>query len=187
MIAARMSKLIYITNTSLDGYIEDEKGDFDWLNPDQVFDVITELLRPVGTHLLGQRLYETMAHWGAPIDSYPSEQREFTRVWQKAEKIVYSRKLTELATPNTRIENDFHVGAVKKLKQESERDIVIGGADLARLALEAGLIDECHLFVNPVVIGHGKPAFRTDGRLNLELLATRPFSTGVVHVHYRVR
>jgi dihydrofolate reductase len=182
-----MSKLIYITNTSLDGYIEDETGAFDWGNPDQIFDVITDLLRPMGTYLYGRRLYETMAYWDAPVEDYPPERREFARVWQKSEKIVYSRTLTGATTRNTRVEWDFDLDAVRKLKRESEHDITVGGAELAGLALDAGLVDECHLFVHPVIVGGGKPAFRAGLRRNLELLETKRFSTGAIHVHYRVR
>jgi dihydrofolate reductase len=127
-----MSKLIYITNTSLDGYIEDETGSFDWGNADQVHDFITELVRPIDTHLYGRRLYETMAYWGAPVESYPSDQRAFAEVWQKTEKIVFSRTLTNTTTGNTRVERDFDVEAVRKLKRESAHDIFIGGAELAR-------------------------------------------------------
>ena len=182
-----MSKLIYITNTSLDGYIEDETGAFDWGNPDQVFEFITELLRPIGTHLYGRRLYETMAYWDAPVEDYPPEHRDFARVWQKAEKIVFSRTVTEATTRNTRVVRDFDLEAIRKLKRESEHDIIIGGAELAGLALEADLVDECHLFLNPVIVGGGKPAFRAGLRRKLELLETRRFSTGVIHVRYRIR
>ena len=174
-----MSKLIYITNMSLDGYIEDETGAFDWLNADQVHEFITELVRPMGTYLYGRRLYETMAYWDAPVDSYPPEQRAFAQVWQKAEKIVFSRTLTTPTTSNTRVERDFDVEFIRKLKQESEHDIHIGGAELATFAIEADLVDECHLFLNPVIVGRGKPAFGAAlrRRRNLELLETRPFST----------
>ncbi|MBV8498711.1 MAG: dihydrofolate reductase [Candidatus Eremiobacteraeota bacterium] len=182
-----MSKLIYATNTSLDGYIEDETGAFDWVNPDQTFAFITELLRPVGTHLYGRRLYETMAYWDAPPEDYPSEQRDFARVWQKAKKIVFSRTLTGATTRNARVERDFDIAAIRRLKHELEGDMIIGGAELAGLALEADLIDDCHLFINPVIVGGGKPAFRAALRRNLELLETRRFDTGVVHVHYRIR
>ncbi|HEV3157282.1 MAG TPA: dihydrofolate reductase family protein [Candidatus Baltobacteraceae bacterium] len=183
----RMSKLLYATNTSLDGYIEDETGAFDWVNPDPVFGFITELLRPIGTLLLGRRLYETMTYWDAPVEGYPPEDRDFARVWQKPEKIVFSRTLTGAATRNTRVERDFDPDTIRKLKRESEHDISIGGAELAGLALEADLVDECHLFLNPVVVGGGKPAFRAALRQNLELLETRRFSTGVIYLHYRIR
>jgi len=182
-----MSKLIYITNTSLDGYIEDESGAFDWLNAEQVHEFITELIRPMGTYLYGRRLYETMAYWDAPVESYPPDQREFAEVWQKTKKIVFSRTLTTATTRNTRVERDFDPEAIRKLKRESEHDINIGGAELAAVALEADLIDECHLFLYPVIVGGGKPAFRSGMRRNLELLETRRFSTGVIHVHYRIR
>jgi len=182
-----MSKLIYITNTSLDGYIEDETGAFDWDNPDQVHPFVIELLRPVGTYLYGRRLYETMAYWDAPVEGYPPEHRDFARIWQKPEKIVFSRTLTGATTRNTRVERDFDLAAIRKLKRESEHDISIGGAELAGLALEADLVDECHLFLNPVIFGGGKPAFRAALRLNLELLETRRVGTGVIHLHYRIR
>lgn len=182
-----MSKLIYITNASLDGYIEDPSGAFDWVNSDRVFDFITELLRPIGTHLLGRRLYETMAYWDAPVENYPPEHRDFARVWQKAEKIVFSRTLTGAPTRIARIERDFDPEATRKLKRESEHDIFIGGAELAGLALESDLVDECHLFLHPVIVGGGKPAFRAALRRDLELLETRRFGTEVIHLRYRMR
>lgn len=176
-----------MTNTSLDGYVEDEAGAFDWGNPDQVHAFITELLAPIGTHLYGRRLYETMAYWDAPvIEGYPAEHRDFARLWQKAEKIVFSRTLTGATTRNTRVERNFDPEAIRKLKRESQHDIIIGGAELAGLALEADLVDQCHLFLNPVIVGGGKPAFRAGLRRNLELLETRRFSTGVIHLHYLV-
>lgn len=182
-----MSKLIYITNTSLDGYVEDETGAFDWIKSDQVHEFITELVRPMGTYLYGRRLYQTMAYWEAPVEGYPPEHRAFARVWQQAEKIVYSRTLTGATTRNTRVEQDFDPEAVRQLKRESAHDIDIGGAELAGVALDAGLVDECHVFVNPIVVGAGKPAFRPGLRESLELLETRRFNTGVVQLHYRVR
>jgi dihydrofolate reductase len=182
-----MAKLIYITNTSLDGYIEDQAGAFDWVNSDQVFDFITELLGPIGTYLLGRRLYETMAYWNTPVEGYPPEQRNFARVWQNADKIVFSRTLTGAPARNTRVERDFDLEFVRKVKRESEHDIFIGGAELAGLAFESDLVDECHLFLNPMIVGGGKPAFRAALRRNLELLETRRFGVGVIHLHYRVR
>lgn len=182
-----MPRLIYITNTSLDGYIEDENGVFDWENSDQVHPFVTELLRPVGTHLYGRRLYEAMAYWDAPVEGYPPEHREFARVWQSAEKIVFSRTLAGAATRNTRVERAFDPDAIRKLKRESERDIIIGGAELAGLAFEANLVDECHLFLHSVILGGGKPAFRAALRGQLELLETRRVGTGIIHLHYRIR
>lgn len=179
--------MIYITNTSLDGYVEDETGAFDWVNPDHVHAFITELLRPIGTLLCGRRLYETMAYWNAPVDGYPPKHRDFARVWQKAEKIVFSRTLKDGTTRNARVERDFDLEAIRNLKRNSEHDISIGGAELAGLALEADLVDECHLFLNPVIVGGGKLAFRAALRRNLELLETRRFDNGVIHLHYRIR
>jgi dihydrofolate reductase len=128
-----------------------------------------------------------MAYWDAPVESYPPEHREFAAVWQKAEKIVFSRTLTGVTIRNTRVERDFDLDAIRKLKRESQHDINIGGAELAGLALEADLVDECHVFLNPVIVGGGKPAFRPALRRNFELLETRPFSTGVIHLRYRIR
>lgn len=182
-----MSKLIYITSTSLDGYVEDATGAFDWVNPEQVHEFITALLQPVGTYLVGRRIYETMAYWDAPLEDYPPEEHEFARTWQKAEKIVFSRTLTSATSRNTRVERDFDPEAIRKLKRESARDIDIGGAELAGLAIGADLVDECHLFLNPVIVGGGKAAFPAALRRNLELLETRRFSTGVIHAHYRIR
>ena len=182
-----MSKLIHITNTSLDGYVEDEAGAFDWVNPDQVHAFIAELLQPIGTYLYGRRLYETMACWDGPMEGYPPEHRDFARIWQKAQKIAFSRTLTGAPTRNTHVERDFDFEAIRKLKRESEHEISIGGAELAGLALEADLVDECHLFLNPVIVGGGKPAFRSALRRDLELLEMRRFGTGVIHVRYRIR
>jgi dihydrofolate reductase len=128
-----------------------------------------------------------MAYWDAPVEGYPPEHRDFARIWQKAEKIVFSRTLTGATTRHTRVERDFDLAAIRKLKRESEHDIIIGGAELAGLALEADLVDECQLFLNPVIVGGGKPAFRAALRLDLELLETRRFGTGVLHVRYRIR
>jgi dihydrofolate reductase len=181
-----MAKLFYIINASLDGYIKDATGAFDWVNPEQVHGFITELLRPIGTYLYGRRIYESMTYWEAPIAGYPPEHRDFAQVWQNAEKIVFSRTLTHATTSNTRVERNFDPAAVAVLKRESPHDIAIAGAELAGLALEANLVDECHLFLNPVVVGGGQPAFPLALRRNLELLATHDFSTGVIHAHYRV-
>ncbi|MBD5654603.1 MAG: dihydrofolate reductase [Candidatus Eremiobacteraeota bacterium] len=182
-----MSRLIYIINASLDGFVEDAGGAIDWADPDGVFDVITRLLQPVGTYLYGRKTYEAMAYWDAPPESYPSEHRNFARIWQQPNKIVFSRTLTGVSTCNTRIERNFDLEAIRKLKRESQLDITIGGAELAGLALEADLIDECHLFLYPIIVGGGKPAFRHGLRRNLELLETRRFGTGAIHLHYRVQ
>jgi len=180
-------KLIYITNMSLDGYIEDATGAFDWGDPDEVFTFITELVRPIATHLYGRRLYETMAYWDAPMERYPPERRDFAQVWQNAGKIVFSRTLTSGTTRNARIERDFEPETVRELKRESAHDIMIGGAELAGLAIEADLVDECHLFIHPVIVGRGKKAFRAALRDRLELLEVRRFDSGVVYLRYSIR
>ncbi|HVO12092.1 MAG TPA: dihydrofolate reductase family protein [Vicinamibacteria bacterium] len=182
-----MSKLIYIANTSLDGYIEDATGAFDWVVPEQVFGFITELVRPIGTYLYGRQLYQTMAYWEAPAESYPPERRDFAAVWQKAEKVVFSRTLTRATTRRTRVEREFDVEAIRRLKRESQADMTIGGAELAGLALDAGLVDECQVFLHPVVVGGGKPAFRRGSRGDLELLETRRFGAGPIYLRYRAR
>lgn len=182
-----MSKLVYITNTSLDGYIEDENGDFRWDNPEQIHPLVIELLQPVGTYLYGRRLYELMAYWDGPVEGYPPPFRDFARLWQKPEKIVFSRTLTAPTTSNTRVERKFDLAAMRKLKRESPHDITIGGAELAGLAIEAGLVDECHMILHPVVFGGGKPAFTPGLRANLELLGTRRVGTGIICLHYRIR
>ncbi len=180
-----MSKLIHITSMSLDGYVEDATGAIDWVEAAGVHEFVTDLLRPMRTYLYGRRVYETMAYWdAAAVESYPPEQRDFARVWQAAEKIVFSRTLAAATTRRTRVERAFDVEAVRELKRKSKHDIDIGGAELASVALEADLVDECHLFVNPVILGGGKPAFRTGLRRNLELLEMRRFHTGVVYLHY---
>ena len=183
-----MGKLIYVTNASLDGYIEDRTGAFDWSNPDRgLFDFVTELIRPIGTHVLGRRLYESMAYWDGPVEGYAPEHRDFARAWQQAEQVVFSRTLADAPPRVARVERAFDPEAIRTLKRESARDIFIGGAELAGLALDAGLVDECHLFVHPVILGGGKPAFGGALRRDLELLATRRFDAGAIHVRYRVR
>ena len=181
-----MAKLIYVISTSLDLYVEDATGAFDWANPDPVLAPAIEMFRSIKTCLYGRRLYQAMAFWDGPVDRYLPEARDFARAWQNTEKIVFSRTLAEATTRNTRIEREFDFEAVQTLKQDSEHDISIGGAELAALALDAHLVDECHLFVNPVILGGGKPAFRTALRRNLELLDTRRLSSGVIHLRYRV-
>ncbi len=181
-----MSKLIYITNMSLDGYIEDKNGAFDWVKPDQVFDYITELLQPIGTHLLGRRLYETMTYWDADVDGYPPEQRDFARVWQKADKVIFSRALATAPQPKARIERRFDPETVRALKRSAGHDVFIGGAEIAGLAFRAGLVDECRLFINPILVGGGKPAFSSAAPRHVELLETRRFGNGVIHMHYRI-
>ena len=185
-----MAKLIYSALTSLDGYVADEDGNFDWAKPsEEVHVFVNDLERPVGTHLYGRRLYEVMAYWETAdtVADQPPFVRDYAKIWKAAEKIVYSRTLAEVSSARTRIEREFDIDAIRQLKATADRDISIGGPDLAAQAIEAGLVDELHLFLAPVVVGGGKPSLPDNVRLELELLDERRFANGVVHLHYRTR
>ena len=185
-----MAKLIYSALTSLDGYVADEDGNFDWAKPsEEVHVFVNDLERPVGTYLFGRRMYEVMAYWETAdtVADQPPVVRDYAKIWQTAEKIVYSRTLSEVSSANTRIEREFDIDAVRQLKATADRDIGVGGPDLAAQAIEAGLVDELHLFLSPVVVGGGKPSLPDKVRLELELLDERRFANGVVHLHYRTR
>ncbi|MFG3706050.1 dihydrofolate reductase family protein [Micromonospora sp. NPDC047670] len=183
-----MAKLIYVTNTSLDGYIEDERGAFDWLPPDdEVFAFTTNLLRSVGTFLYGRRLYESMAVWetDTALAAQSELMADFASAWKAANKVVYSTTLAAVSTADTRIERQFDPAAIRRLKATASSDLTVGGANLATQAFQAGLIDECQLFVWPVVVGGGKPGLPTGMRTDLELLDERRFPNGVLHLRYR--
>jgi dihydrofolate reductase len=184
-----MAKLIYAAIASLDGYVEDEEGRFDWAAPnEEVHAFANDLERPIGTYLYGRRMYETMVFWetaGTDADE-PSVFREYAGIWRAAEKIVFSRALRTVSSAKTRIEREFDRDVIRRLKQASVADIAVGGAELASHAIGAGLVDECHLLLCPIVVGGGKRALPENVRVPLELLATRPFRNGVVHLHYRV-
>jgi dihydrofolate reductase len=185
-----MAKLSYSAITSLDGYVADENGTFDWSAPDEeVHAFVNDLERPVGTYLYGRLMYEVMKYWEtAPTTGDEAlVLRDYAQIWQAADKIVYSKTLNEASSARTRIERDFDPEAVRRLKASAERDISVGGPDLAAQALKAGLVDEVHLFLTPVVIGGGNHFLRGGVRLNLELLDERRFGNGVVHLHYRTR
>ena len=185
-----MAKLIYSALTSLDGYVADEDGNFDWAKPsEEVHVFVNDLERPVGTHLYGRRMYEVMAYWETAdtVADQPPFIRDYAKIWKAAEKIVYSRTLAEVSSAKTRIEREFDIDAVRQLKATADRDIGVGGPDLAAQAIKAGLVDELHLFLAPVVVGGGKPSLPDDVRLELELLDERRFANGVVHLHYRTR
>lgn len=184
-----MATLIYVTNVSLDGYIEDAHGAIDWAPPDDdVFAATTTLIRSAGTFLYGRRLYETMAVWES--DPTLAEQSDltadFASAWRAADKVVYSTTLTAVTTASTRLERHFDPDAVRDFKAEAAGNLTIGGANLAARALEAGLVDECRLFVWPMILGGGKPAFSAGVRATLELLEGHRFGNGVVHLRYRV-
>ena len=182
-----MAKLIYAALASLDGCFADEEGKFDWAEPDEeVHAFVNELERPVGTHLYGRRMYEVMAVWENEellADEEPAI-RDYAAIWQAAEKIVYSRTLEAASTSRTRIERSFDADAVRQLKLEATRDISVGGSNLAAQAIAAGLVDELHLFLSPIVVGGGNKALPDGVRVKLELLADRRFGNGVVHLHY---
>ncbi len=184
-----MAKLIYVANVSLDGYIEDANGKFEWTAPiDEVFTFITDIVRPVGTYLYGRRLYETMAVWEAdPSLAAQSElMADFANVWQAADKIVYSTTLPVVSTTDTRLERRFDPDSVREMKASAASDLTVGGSTLAAHAFNAGLVDECQLFIYPVLVGEGKPAFPGDARIELDLLEEHRFGDGVVNLRYRI-
>jgi dihydrofolate reductase len=184
-----MAKLIYSAISSLDGYIEDVDGRFDWAEPDEeVHGFVNDLARPVGTYLLGRRMYDTLVYWERPPDlaAQPPVVQDFADVWQSADKIVYSRSLETAASARTRIEREFDPEAVRQLKAGADRDLSVGGPELAAQAIEAGLVDEYHLFLVPVVVGGGKRSLG-DVRVELELLDERRFRNGTVYLRYMTR
>jgi dihydrofolate reductase len=182
-----MAKLIYVSNVSVDGYIEDEHGSFDWTAPDdEVFAFITNLVRGVGTYLYGRRLYETMAVWETdPALAAQSELRaDFANVWQAADKVVYSTTLGAVSTTKTRLESSFDPDSIRDVKASATSDLTVGGANLAAQTFKAGLVDECQLFICPVLVGGGKPALPSDTRAELELLDEHRFTNGVIYLRY---
>ena len=186
-----MAKVIYTAITSLDGYIEDTQGRFDWAAPDEeVHAFANDVERPVGTHLYGRRMYETMVFWESPpeLAKQPPFVQDFAEIWQRADKIVYTKTLQAVSSAKTRIEREFDPEAVRRLKATTGADITVGGAELAAQAIEAGLVDEYHLFVVPVLVGGGKRSLpKRDVRVNLELVHERRFRNGTVYLHYRSR
>jgi dihydrofolate reductase len=183
-----VAKLIDSAITSLDGYVADEEGKFDCAEPDdEVHAFVNDLERTVGTYLYGRRMYEVMVAWESPdlIAGQPPYMHDFAELWQAADKIVYSRTLETVSSARTRIERDFDPYGVRELKAAAERDISVGGPELAADAIRAGLVDEYHLFLTPIVVGGGKQSWPGEVRVKLELLDERRFGNGVVHLHYR--
>ena len=182
-----MAKLIYSAITSLDGYVADEQGNFDWAAPDaDVHAAVNDQEREIGTYLYGRRLYEVMAVWETmDTDDEPGVMRDYAEIWRAADKIVYSRTLDDVHTSQTRLEREFDPEAVRAIKEAADTDISIGGPHLAAEAIRAGLVDELHLFMSPVVVGGGNPALPDGVRLDLELVDERRFGNGVVYLHYR--
>jgi dihydrofolate reductase len=181
-----MARLIYSGIASLDGYVEDEQGKFDWAVLDEeVHAFLNDLERPVRTHLYGRRMYETMVYWETGGDRGGAVTRDWAEIWRAADKIVYSRTLQTVASERTRIEREFDAAAIRRLKESSQSDITIGGAELAGQAIGEGLVDECHLFLAPVLAGGGKRGLPAGVHAEVELLDERRFGNGVVYLRYR--
>ena len=185
-----MAKLIYSAIGSLDGYVEDSSGTFEWAAPDEeVHAFVNDLERPIGTYLYGRKMYETMLFWETvdPHGDGPTVPLDFAAIWQAAEKIVYSRTLETVSSARTRLERELDPDEIERMKQRSDTDISIGGAELGGQAIAAGLVDELQLLLVPVLVGGGKRALPSDVRTELELLDERRFASGAVFLRYRVR
>lgn len=184
-----MAKLTYSALCSLDGYVADREGRFDWAAPDEeVHRFVNDLSRPIGTYLFGRRMYEVLVAWETMDTSGEGPvMQDYQRLWQAAEKIVYSRTLEAPSSARTRIEPEFDADAVRALKARANGDLTVGGPTLAAEALATGLVDELHLVLSPVVIGGGTAALPSGLRLDLDLRAERRFANGSVYVRYDVR
>jgi len=184
-----MAKLIYLVISSLDGFVADERGNFDWAEPDEeVHTFVNDVLRPVGTHLYGRRMYEVMVAWETMrLDGQPPFIQDFAEIWRTAEKVVYSSTLDTVSSARTHVEREFDPETIRQMKAAAEPDITVSGPDLAAQAIEAGLVDEYHLILAPVVVGGGTQSLPTDIRLRFELLDEHRFGNGMVHLHYRAR
>ncbi|MEO8475862.1 MAG: dihydrofolate reductase family protein [Actinomycetota bacterium] len=185
-----MAKLIYAAITSLDGYVADADGSFDWAAPDEeVHAFVNELERSIGTHLFGRRMYEVLSAWESDdilAGDQPPVIHDYAAIWRATDKVVYSTTLESVSSARTRIERTFDPDEIRRLKASADRDLSIGGPGLAAQALRAGLVDECHLIVVPAVVGGGTRTLPDDVRLTLELLDERRFANGTVHLHYRI-
>jgi dihydrofolate reductase len=185
-----MAKLTYSAITSLDGYVADVDGNFDWAAPDEeVHTFVNDLERPISTYFYGRRMYEVMRYWETAhaLTDQPSFMQDFAKIWQAADKIVYSKTLDTVSSARTRIERAFDPEAVRQMKAKAEGDIIVGGPELAAQAIKAGLVDEWYLFVTPIVVGGGKRSLPDNVRVKLELLDERRFGNGMVYLHYRTR
>ncbi|MGD0575611.1 MAG: dihydrofolate reductase family protein [Anaerolineales bacterium] len=182
-----MAKLIYSAIVSLDGYVADRKGNFDWAEPDEEVHVfVNDLERPVGTYLYGRRMYEVMVAWeGLQTSNQPAFVQDFAEICRSADKIVYSNTLESVSSARTRIERHFDAEAVRQMKARLTQDMTVGGPGLAAHAFKAGLVDECQLFIAPIIVGGGTQALPRDVRLNLRLQDERRFNNGTVYLHYR--
>jgi dihydrofolate reductase len=185
-----MAKLIYAAISSLDGYVADSEGNFDWSMPsEEVHRFVNNLEGRIGTYLYGRRMYEVMRYWetASTGNGEPSAGQEFAKMWQATDKIIYSRSLENVSTARTKLERELDPAVIRRMKADASRDIAVSGPTIAGQAMKLGLVDECHLFLSPIVVGGGTPALPDNVRIQLELLDERRFGNGVVHLHYRVR
>jgi dihydrofolate reductase len=182
-----MARLIYSAAASLDGYVADRDGKWDWSRPDEeVHSFINDLQRPLRTHLYGRRMYEVLSAWeDLDLSDEPGYIAEFAEIWRSTDKIVFSRTLQDVSTSRTRLERNFDPETIRELKASAQTDLVVGGPELAGQAMQAGLVDEIHLFLAPAVVGGGKRAISEGLRLDLELLEQRRFRNGTVYLRYR--
>jgi dihydrofolate reductase len=183
-----VGELTYLALQSLDGYIADEQGNFEWATPsEEVHTFVNDLTRPLGTHLLGRQMYEVMSVWDRPdeLPGMTDAVRDFAAIWAEADKVVYSRTVDAVSTARTRLERDFDAEAVRELKESSERDLSIGGPGLAASAFSAGLVDELQLFIAPAIVGGGTASLPSGVRLDLELVEERRFDSGMAYLRYR--
>jgi dihydrofolate reductase len=183
-----MAKLIYSAIASLDGYVADRDGNFQWAAPDEELHAfVNDLERPIGTHLYGRRMYDVMVFWETiDTDPEPPVMRDFAQIWRAADKVVYSGTLAQVSSARTRLEREFDPEAVRAMKASAASDISVGGPELAGHAIRAGLVDEYHLFLTPILVGGGTAALPDDVRVGLELVEERRFASGVVYLHYRI-
>ena len=183
-----MASLIYSVIMSVDGYIADEQGNFDWAEPsEEVHAFVNDRERDIGTYLFGRRMYETMVYWETDDPEWSAVNRDYAQIWRAAEKVVYSTTLETASSARTRVERVFDPDTIRHMKETAARDISVGGPGLAAEALRAGLVDECRLFLTPILVGGGTPSLPHDMRLELDLLNERRFDNGVVHLHYRAK
>lgn len=184
-----MASLIYSVISSLDGYIEDQSGNFDWAAPDQeVHAFVNDMERPVGTYIYGRRMYQTMLFWEKPenLAGEPPVMQDFATIWRSADKLVFSRTITAVSSARTRLKRQFDPGSIARMKATSGKDISIGGPELAAVAIRNGLVDELRLLLAPIIVGGGKPSLPRDLRVRLELVEQRRFDNGVVYLDYAV-
>lgn len=184
-----MGKLIYLVTTSVDGYFEDEKGKFDWTTPsEEVLEFVDSVLSNVGTFLLGRRMFETLRIWETiPVDGSNEGMNRFAKIWKEANKIVYSNSFENVTTANTKIEHAFKPEELNKYINKSDKDFNIGGPQLASQAIKAGIIDEFHQIINPIILGGGSCWLPKEYQAGLELVELNKFKNGCVHIEYKLK